>query len=217
MKVTSITAQLKNPHRVSISIDGQYRFSLDVAQLAELGLRQGQDITEEAVAAYQQESQFGKLYARTLEYCLMRPHSVREVRDYLFKKTRTTRYKTRRGDIREREGVSPALTERVFDQLATKGYIDDEAFARFWVESRHRTKGASLRKLRSELSGKGVSPAIIDQTLAASDRSDDDELQKILAKKRSKYADDTKLMAYLARQGFSFDDIKRALADEPLD
>ncbi|RKV91262.1 MAG: hypothetical protein D8G53_15760, partial [Candidatus Saccharimonas sp.] len=43
-------------------------------------------------------------------------------------------------------------------------------------------------------------------------RSDDEELRKIIAKKRYKYAgDEQKFMAYLARQGFSYDDIKSAL------
>jgi regulatory protein len=40
------------------------------------------------------------------------------------------------------------------------------------------------------------------------------ELQKIIAKKRSRYDDEQKFMAYLARQGFSYDDIKEALREE---
>jgi regulatory protein len=36
-------------------------------------------------------------------------------------------------------------------------------------------------------------------------------MSKIIAKKRSRYPDDKKLMQYLARQGFSYDDIKKAL------
>jgi len=215
MKITDISIQARNPNRVNVSIDGNYRFSLDIAQLVDAGLKKGQEIDEERLAELESESEFGKLYARTLEYCLMRPHSAREMRDYLYKKTRTTKYKSRRsGEILDREGVSPALTERVFDRLEQKGYIDDEKFARYWVENRNQVKGSSLRKLTNELRVKGISTNIIETIVAESDRSDGDELAKIIAKKRSKYSDDQKLMQYLARQGFSYDDIKSALSGD---
>ena len=41
-----------------------------------------------------------------------------------------------------------------------------------------------------------------------------EEIQKIIAKKAKKYADEKKLVAYLARQGFSYDEIKRALSKD---
>lgn len=145
MKITSISAQARNPDRVNISIDGKYRFSLDIAQVIDLGIKQGQEVSDEQLAEYERESEFGKLYARTLEYCLMRPRSAREVRDYLYKKTFAKKYKTRSGDIKEREGASKSVTERVFDRLAAKGHVDDTNFARWWTENRHQRKGISLR------------------------------------------------------------------------
>ena len=93
-----------------------------------------------------------------------------------------------------------------------KGYVDDEKFARYWVDNRSLRKGASKRKLSSELSAKGVERSIIERLLSESERTDEDELQKIIEKKRSKYPDDQKFMMYLARQGFSYDDIKSALS-----
>lgn len=212
MKITNISAQAKNPNRVNISIDGKYRFSLDIYQLTEIGLKSGQELSEEQLAEFLQESAFGKLYARALEYTMIRPHSAREIRDYLWRKTRATKYKSRTGEIKEREGVSESLTERVFTRLEQKGYINDESFARYWVENRNQTKGTSQRKLQAELQAKGVPRQIIDTALASTERSDADELMKIIAKKRNKYADQQKFMMYLARQGFGFDDIKSALA-----
>lgn len=180
-----------------------------------LGIKIGKEYSEEELAEIEGESQFGKLYTRALEYCLMRPHSSREVRDYLWRKTRTTKYKSRKtGELKERAGVALELTERVHEKLIEKGYIDDEKFARYWVENRNLTKGASRRKLETELRTKGVSSEIIAQQFAETERSDNDELRKILAKKRSKYPDEKKLIAYLARQGFGYDDIKRALSDD---
>lgn len=213
MKITNIGVQARNPDRVNISIDGKYRFSLDITQIGDLGIKNGQDVSEDQLTEYERESEFGKLYARTLEYCLMRPRSAREVRDYLYKKTLSKKYKTRKGDIKDREGVSQSVTERVFDRLVERSHIDDERFAQYWIENRNQRKGSSLRKLRSELITKGVDGRIIDAALADSERNDDQEIAKIIAKKRTKYNDE-KLIAYLARQGFRYDDIRSALDEE---
>ncbi len=210
MKITSISVQARDKDRVNVSVDGKYRFSLDILQLTELRVKIGNEYTDDQLTALEEESQFGKLYARTLEYFLMRPHSQREVKDYLYRKTRDTR--TKLGAIRK--GVSPALTERVFERLVKKGYVDDEKFARFWVENRNTRKGSSMRRLSAELSAKGVDKAIIETMIHESEREDEDELQKIILKKRNRYDDDQKFMQYLARQGFSYEDIKNALNKE---
>lgn len=214
MKITGLSAQIRNPDRINVSIDGAYRFSLDISQLADLGIKVGREVGEMELAELETESQFGKLYSRALEYTFSRPHSVREVRDYLRRKTLATKYKSRTGEVREREGYSPALAERVLTKLQHKAYVDDQRFAEWWVENRNQTKGTSLRKLTAELRAKGVQSDIIEQVITDSGREDERELAKIITKKRAKYPDTQKLMQYLARQGFSFDDIKSALADD---
>lgn len=212
MKITALTLQQRDPNRVNVMVDGKFRFSLDVFQVSESGIKVGKEYTDTELAELETESQFGKLYGRVLEYCLMRPHSRKEVRNYLYRKTLTTRYKSKRtGEILERPGYGQNVTDRVFNRLVEKGYIDDEKFARFWVENRNLNKGASRRKLQAELAAKGVDRTIVDRLLGESDRNDIDELQKVIAKKRAKYADETKLIQYLARLGFGYDDIKEAL------
>ncbi len=207
MKITSISIQARNPNRVNVSVEGVYRFSLDVYQVAELGLRTGKEFDESELQTLEQESQFGKVYGRALEYCLMRPHSAKEVREYLYRKTRPARTKT--GELRP--GVSSEITTRVFERLVEKGYVDDTKFARYWVENRSLTKGVSSRKLQSELASKGVDRVIIENALHETERNNQEELAKIIRKKQSHYPEPQKFMAYLARQGFSYDDIKAAL------
>lgn len=207
MKITAISVQARDKDRVNVSVDGKYRLSLDILQLSELGVKIGNEYTETEMKALEDESQFGKLYGRALEYSLMRPRSQREVKDYLYRKTMDTR--TKLGAVKK--GASVQLTERVFERLVKKGYIDDEKFAAFWIENRNQRKGSSMRKLSAELSAKGVERTIIERLLSETDREDINELQKIIAKKRSRYDNEQKFMAYLARQGFSYDDIKEAL------
>jgi regulatory protein len=207
MKITSVSMQVKDKNRVNVSVDGKYRFSLDVFQLGDLGIRVGNEYSDDELISLEQESQFGKVYGRALEYCLMRPHSAKEVRDYLYRKTRPSRGKM--GDMRP--GVGVEVTTRVFERLLEKNYINDHNFARYWVDNRSLAKGASKRKLIAELRIKGVDMVIIDEMLSGSERNDTDELAKVIAKKRARYPDDQKFMAFLARQGFSYDDIKSAL------
>ncbi len=215
MKITNLSTQQRDPNRINVFVDDKYRFSLDVSQVVSLGVKVGREYDEQELAELEQESQFGKLYGRALEYCLMRPHSAREVRDYLWRKTRATRYRSKKtGELKERPGVSQALVDRVYKRLVEKAYIDDEKFTRYWVENRNQTKGMSRRKLEAELRAKGVANDIIERNLRDSLRNDTDELQKIIAKKRRRYPDEQKFMQYLARQGFSFDDIKTALRED---
>jgi regulatory protein len=214
MKVTALTLQQRDPNRVNVMVDGKFRFSLDVFQLTELGVKTGNEYTDEQLVELETESQFGKLYGRALEYCLMRPHSSKEVKDYLYRKTLNKKVRNRRtGEVKERAGVSKFVTERVHVRLTEKGYVDDTKFARWWIENRNLRKGVSRRKLQAELTAKGVDRSIVDSLLAESLRSDADELKKMIAKRQSKYSDEQKLIAYLARQGFSYDDIKNALGD----
>ena len=107
--------------------------------------------------------------------------------------------------------MSKALTERVYSRITEKGYVNDEAFARYWVENRQLRKGISKRKLQAELASKGVDRSITDTLLSETERSDENEIQKIIEKKAGRYDDEQKLIAYLARQGFSYDDIKQAI------
>ena len=137
------------------------------------------------------------------------------MRDYLYRKTLNKKVKNKKtGELKDRPGVSKEITERVYNRLVERGYIDDDKFARFWVENRNITKGTSRRKLQAELQAKGVNAATIDAHLSQSERSDANELQKIIMKKRKRYPDERKFMQYLARQGFGYDDIRNALSEE---
>lgn len=208
MKITALKLQVRDKNRVNVSVDGKYRFSLDITQVAELGIKTGDEYTEEELVTLENESQYGKLYTRALEYALIRPRSQREMRDYLYRKTRDTMTKT--GQVRK--GVAVELTQRVFDRLLDKGYLDEQKFATFWVENRNLRKGSSKRKLQMELMAKGVERSVIEHVLGLTERSDQDEIQKIIAKKARRYSDEQKLMTYLVRQGFSYDDVEQAIA-----
>jgi SOS response regulatory protein OraA/RecX len=73
------------------------------------------------------------------------------------------------GEVRRRlasAGYAEPLIEEALARLARLGYLDDEAFARAWVESRDRARPRGERALRSELLAKGVDRALVEAVLA---------------------------------------------------
>lgn len=214
-KITKLTVQQKNDQRVNVFVDDVYTLSLDVFQVAEFGLRVGKEFTDTELKELEEESAFGKLYAQALEYTMIRPHSEREIRDYLWRKTRDRKVRSKRtGELITRKGVSVELTERVLQRLVDKGYVNDESFTRYWVENRNQRKGISRRKLEAELRAKGIGTEVIASAMQKYPRDEKSELRKIIEKKSRRYDDRNKLIAYLARQGFSYEDIQTALSED---
>ncbi len=224
--ITDIRAAAKNDNRVNIFIDGKFGFSLDLTQVVDFKIKIGRRLSPDELEKYRRASAYSLLYQRTLEWVFMRPRSVRETRDHLkARKTKRTLENRRREqnlakplELR-REYKLPTRPlpeildediEAVLARLISKGYLDDEKFARYFVENRNLRKGTSEMRLRQELMQKGVDQVIIDAVFADHPRDEREEILKIIEKKRSRY-DDEKLKNYLLRHGFSFDLIKEVL------
>jgi regulatory protein len=64
-------------------------------------------------------------------------------------------------------GYRPELIQAAIDRLIELGVLDDEQFARLWIESRDRARPRGERALRQELGLKGVDRSIVDELLEA--------------------------------------------------
>ncbi len=64
-------------------------------------------------------------------------------------------------------GYRADLVDGAIERLVALGYLDDEAFARAWVESRDRAHPRGERALRDELRRKGVAAEDVEAALAA--------------------------------------------------
>ena len=211
-RISDIREAVRDKNRVNIYIDDKFFCSLDISQVVDLRVKIGRVLDKKELEELKRASEFSKFYNRALEFALMRPHSSKEVRDYLKRKTldRKVRVKNRKtGEYKTvlKQGYDQSLVEPVFKRLEERGYIDDRRFAELWVENRNVNKGSSLKKLRLELSQKGVSQSIIEEVFADAERDDAEELRKIIARKAKKYPDGQKLIQYLLRQGFNYSDI----------
>jgi regulatory protein len=63
-------------------------------------------------------------------------------------------------------GYRADLVAAAVDRLLALGMLDDQTFARAWVESRDRARPRGEQALRQELRLKGIDPATIDEVLA---------------------------------------------------
>lgn len=201
-KITSIKIQTKNKNRVSIYVDGKYRFSLTQRQLLESGLRSGQELSPDDIAKYKDESNYGKLLDQALRWLGLRAHSEYEIDEYL-----------------KRKSSNKKQISKVKNRLIELGGVDDKTFAEVWVRNRKLLKPMSRYRIKQELGAKRVLPEIIDQALEAEEVDDLESARLVIKSKRrqSRYKDDKKLKQFLARQGYSWDIIKSAFELEKSD
>ena len=195
-EVTNLKQGIKNPNRVNVFLNHEFAFSLDLSQLIDFKIKLGATFEKHDIERFKHASDFGKLYQRMLEWTLSRPRSVREAKDHL--KIITARSKS------EYIKTDEELKTAILKKLMSRGYLDDAKFAAYYVENRFTKKGISKRRLTQELFKKGIDESIVDEVLNQNLRNDEEEIQKIIMKKRARY-DDEKLINYLVRQGFDFE------------
>lgn len=196
MKITSIRQQVKRANRYSIFVDGVYAFSLSESGLLAQGLASGQEFDRHELEKLKAASGADKAYGNALRYAAMRPRSEWELGTYL-----------------ERKDVEEPVAQTIMQRLRDVGLLDDKAFATAWVANRRLLKSTSKRRLRLELKQKHVPESVIDEALREDEVDERDTLRALVEKKRARYPDRNKFMQYLARQGFSYDDIKSVLEE----
>lgn len=231
LKITDIKSAVKNQNRVNIYINDEYSFSLDIAQVVDFKIKVGQKISPVELSKYQHASEFGKLYQRTLEWVLTRPHSIKETRDYLVRKKKHRELENRKRlqnakkpkELRQKYHLPtkelPLFDDedinKVIEKLITKKYLNDENFVEYYMENRFVKKGISKKRLTQELIKKGIDQKIIEKALGQNLRSDEEEVKKMIIKKQNKYSEE-KLIQYLVRQGFDYELVKNSVREMDL-
>jgi regulatory protein len=126
-----------------------------------------------------------------------------------------------------RLGYPEGLVDHVVTRLIEMNYLDDEEFARSWVESRDRARPRGELGLRRELTIKGVPREIVDQVMAERSQSaageDPDRAAAVALLDRKKMAlarepdvnrRRQKAYALLARNGFGPETCREAVNAE---
>jgi regulatory protein len=196
MRITAIKQQVKDHSRYSIFIDDVFSFGISETALIESGITKGQEISEDQIAEFKDSAAVDDAYNKTLGLIARRLRSEWEIRDYL---------KRKHYDI---ENINLIIA-----RLYKRNWLNDEAFARMWVENRRLLRSASARRISQELKAKHVSDTIIQKVLEEDSTEDNTILTTLVERKRkqTRYQDDQKLLAYLIRQGYNYQDVKQAI------
>ena len=131
-----------------------------------------------------------KLIAHAISYVSFRLRSAKEIHEYLSKRIKGNKEYVRLAESRLKE----------------LGYIDDEMYAKRFIESRNRSRPKGKKLIQMELKRKGISSDIIENI----DGSNDLELARgvaqkkyLLWKKLPVLEQKKKLFGLLQRRGFS--------------
>jgi regulatory protein len=198
--VTGVEPQRhRRGRRVNVFVDGRYAFSL-ARELAGL-VTVGQPLSGPKTAELLREDERARAYEAALAFLSYRPRSEREIRDRLKKKD-----------------VPDAVVELVLERLRELRLVDDQEFARYWVEQRQTRRPRGARLLRQELRQKGIARETTAEALEQSDAATDPIEAACRAGRRKARSLDTldgrsfdqKLGQFLLRRGFDFETARSA-------
>ncbi len=224
MKITLVEKQQKNQNRYNIYLDGKFAFGVDEDTLVEQRLIVGKELDEELLEKVLFESEVGALMARMYGLLSVRMRSEKEIRDYL----RNLSFKRK---LKDKDELSEVVIESLIKKLKEKDLINDERFAREWIEARRNSKNKGINAIKAELYSKGISREVIeskldprlfgdDTTLGWSEENEEDLATKALEKKVKNILllkdvkEKQRILGFLMRKGFSYEIAREAIENK---
>lgn len=196
--ITALTTQQRNKTRLNVFLDGEFAFGL--ALNAALGLKIGQELSASEIDALQREDAFEAAKERAVTQLARRPRSTAEIQRML-----------------RRHHVDEETIARVIAYLGDMNYVDDTAFAEYWVDQRESFRPRSRLALRQELAQKGLPSEVIAEAVASVDETD--AARRLAEKQARRWRHVTesefkqKVAGYLQRHGFPFGVIEPLVAE----
>lgn len=180
-----------------VELDGEPAGTIDRRTLDEAGYRQGDTITEAAWQALLEASARNRAREKALYLLSMRDRSKGE----LIRK------------LAEESGEE--IAAQTADRMEELGFLDDDALARRWAADLSRRKCYPRRRVEQELTARGFDRDTAHEAAAETQTEDSFLALELLRKKYyNKMATEDgrrKTTAALARYGFSYEAIRRAM------
>jgi len=151
-RITAIVTQERNSQRANVFVDGQFAFGLQMIEAAKLF--KGQFLSDEDIAHLLGVDEQERAHEQALRFLSFRPRSEMELTRHL-----------------RQHGFSEAAIQAESERLSRAGFVDDQAFAQYWVSNRDQFRPRGQSALRHELRQKGVADGTIDAILQDSDES----------------------------------------------
>lgn len=197
-----IKTEVTKMGRISVFADDEYVMSVDLDIWYSLDYTDGCEIDDNELDEIKTLVNSRLAYAQALRFLTLRAHSADELYKKLLKKH------------------SPSCARFAVDKCRELNFIDDEDFAvRFANELAQKKKYGEAR-IRQELHLKGIDSEITDNVINNLNIDYTVSIIDVIEKKYSGCLNDEKgrrrMIAGLTRLGFSYSDIKSALADYDL-
>lgn len=197
MIVTAVRRENRR-RRVNVYVDGEFALALGIELAAERDVRPGRPVTGaelRALADADARQEAMRSAVRLLSY---RPRSERELRQRLARRGLPGR------------AISVALT-----RLRELGYLDDAAFARFWIETHQPARPRARRVVAGQLRRRGITPEQVEEATAG---IDDEAAAYEAAWRRVRSLRDLEYQAFRERlgrfltgRGFGYEVARRAI------
>lgn len=197
--ITSIKSQ-KRKERVNIYLDDKFGFGIDLENYVKLGLKVDQELGEEEIAEIVKKAEFQKTLDKLLRFATLRPRSEKEIHLWL-----------------KRKKVHESLHPKLFDRLNRLELIDDEKFAKWWIEQRQSFRPKPKRILNNELRIKGICGEIIKKVLGEEEIDEEKMARELIEKRAYKWKNlegferKQKMSQYLAQKGFSWEIVEKVV------
>ncbi len=199
MIVTNVESLTKT--KFIVEVDGKFAFVLYKGELKRFGVIQGVELSE-------------KIYQQIRTEIVLKRAKLRAM--HLL----TDTAKTEKG-LREklRQGHYPEdIIEQAMDYVRSFGYLDDRKYAESFVLSRKESK--SRKEIYAALLQKGVSAEQIQEVLdeVYAEEGEREAIRKLILKKhvdvlQANEEELHKLYGYLARKGFRYEEIRKAIEE----
>ena len=194
-EITGITPQIRDKERCNIEVDGRFFCGMKLETVVKHRLKVCVAVSEEELSRLQLESEKLTALDKALTYITASMKTERDIRTYLRKK-----------------GYLEDVSDYVVEKMRSYGYLDDDAYARAYIEHAGKKKGSRL--IAMELRQKGVSDEAIEEALSSVSGEEESALEVLKKYLRGKSLDRaTLLKAYrhLMGKGFSCETAKGAL------
>jgi len=222
----------KNQKRVNVHLDGQFAFGLATAVVLKKTLKTKQRLSHNEIKKLLIFSWQEELYEQVLYYLSLRPRSRKEIADYVKRRFAKLKKNQKLPFFEHQEVVLDTrgtLIDETVARLEKNDLLNDEDFARWFVDQRVRLKPKGKKALSLELRQKGVDKEIISQVLADENlypldkekeaayqvgRKAFNQLQSLLTNgKKDMITLRRRLYQRLASRGFSYDLVKTVVDD----
>lgn len=197
-----IKTELSKGGRLALYADDEYIMSIDADIWYSLDYTDGCEINNEELEELKSLVNARLAYSQALRFLTLRSHSENELYKKLLKKHSST------------------SAQYAVEKCRELGFLDDEDFAHRYASELAEKKKYGKSRIRQELFLKGIDRDVIENTLDSLDLNCSDSIISIIEKKYSGCLNDDKgkrrMIAGLMRLGYSYSDIKTALADYDL-